>query len=224
MIMPGMIVGFIFGLLMLFTGHAGAFQVANTQPEKLAAVEGLFQTQARAPALLFGIPDLDNDDVDDAVRIPGLLSLLAGGDPDDVVQGLNDFPRENWPPVYLTFFSFHLMVLLGMLFIAFPFVGLFFAWRKTLFMMRWFLWIAVPMTALPFIANELGWITAEVGRQPWTVYHVLRTSESASLNVPAAQVLSSLIFLAVLYAGLFVVWAMVIGRLISSEANREVAK
>jgi len=193
-------------------GHLHAIQVAETQPAKLAAFEGLFETQTRAPLCVFGIPNGEEGRLDKAVALPGLLSLGAFGSMDAQVQGLKDFPRENWPPLLSTFFSFHLMVALGMYFILLTLFGVFLHWRKKLLTSRVFLTLAILSIPLPVIANELGWITAELGRQPWIVYDVMRTSEGVSANVPAGHVLVSTIMFCAIYALLFVVWLLAMGR------------
>jgi cytochrome d ubiquinol oxidase subunit I len=212
-------------LLELPLGHLHAIQVAHTQPEKLAAIEGLFKTQSGAPVLLFGIPDGQEAEVHFALRIPKLLSLLAFGRPDAEVDGLNEVPRRDWPPIVLTFYPFHLMVLLGLYFIGLTLLGIYLLWRKMLFTNRFFLWLALFSIPLPFITNELGWITAEVGRQPWIVYHLLRTSDAVSVSVPAWQIAISLFVFAALYALLFYVWLFLIRRTVGKGPEPvEVAK
>ncbi len=210
-----LLLGFGLSLLQLGLGHYHAVQVAHTQPEKLAAFEGLFETQASAPLLLFGLPDPATATVKYAITLPGGLSLLTDLRRDAVVKGLNDFPRDEWPPILLTFFSFHLMFLIGMALIAFPALGLLFLWRGVLFDTVWgraYLWLAVLCAPLPVICNELGWITAEVGRQPWIVYRVMRTADAISVSVPASHILASLIIFAGIYGLLFLVWALLLRR------------
>ncbi len=210
------VIGAAASVVQLGLGHYHAIQVVRTQPEKLAAVEGLFETQARAPALVFGIPDEEAGTMRAEIKIPALLSLLAHGNPDAEIQGLNDFPRDEWPPLALTFYPFHLMVALGMYFIALTSLGVLLWWRGRLYVSRWFLNLAVLSIPLPFIANELGWISAEVGRQPWAVYRVLRTADAFSHTVPAGQVLLSLVAFGLIYSLLFAVWIYLIRRQIRS--------
>jgi len=207
-----LVAGFVAAALQLPLGHYHAVQVTNTQPEKLAAFEGLFETQTRAPLLLFGIPDAEEGTVHAAVAIPGLLSFLTSGDFDTEVQGLNDFPRDEWPPIGLTFFTFHLMFLMGIFFIGLTGLGVFLLLKRRVFVSRWFLWLAVLSLPLPLVANELGWISAEVGRQPWIVYHLFKTSEAISSSVPAWQVLFSLIMFVIIYGLLFAVWIFLLRR------------
>lgn len=216
-----LIVALIASLLQLPLGHWHAVQVAHTQPVKLAAMEGLFTTQARAPILLFGVLDAGQQKVHFAVQVPGLLSLLAHNRLDAEVAGLDSVPRRDWPPLALTFYPFHLMVLLGLYFIALTMLGAFLYWRKMLFTFRPYLWLAMFSIPLPFLSNELGWITAEVGRQPWIVYKMLRTSDAVSVTVPAWQVAASLVMFVVLYAFLFAVWFFLMRKTIGIGPSEE---
>lgn len=129
-------------------------------------------------------------------RIPSGLSLLLGLRRDHLVQGLHSFPRDAWAPVPYMFFPFHLMIALGV----------YLLWRRRLARRRWYLWLAVLTTPLPFVANELGWMASEVGRQPWLVYNVYRTSEGVSKVVPAGHVWVSMIVLSLVYLLLFIIW------------------
>jgi cytochrome d ubiquinol oxidase subunit I len=208
----GLIVGFVASVFQLGLGHFHAVQVAFTQPEKLAAIEGVFDTQRSCPALIFGIPDKNAEKTHAAVKIPGLLSLLAFGSLEAEVKGLKDFPKDEWPPLFLTFYPFHLMVVLGTYFILLTAVGMFLLWRQKLYDNRIFLKFALWSIPLPFIANELGWISTEVGRQPWAVYHLLKTKEAVSVTVPAAQILFSIIMFLLIYSLLFAVWIYLVRR------------
>ena len=198
------------------TGHLHAVQVAHTQPVKLAAYEGLFETQKGAPALLFGIPDAQKRTVHYAVRIPKALSLLTTFDPDAEIQGLDTVEPTDWPPLKLTFYSFHLMVMLGGYFLLLSAAGLWRLRKGTLPKSKWLLTAMVWSIPLPFIANEVGWMAAEVGRQPWIVQGLLRTSEAASpaAVVPAGQILAVIIAFGVIYTGLFVAWVYLLCRVV----------
>jgi len=209
------IVGFIASLAQLGLGHYHAIQVALTQPEKLATFEGLYETQKAAPAIIFGIPDEKNDRIVGAVRIPGLLSLLTHGRLDAEVKGMNDFPKELRPPLTITFTTFHLMVVLGFYFIGLTGLGVLLLITKKLWSLRPFLWLVFISVPLPFIANDLGWISSEVGRQPWAVYHVIKTSDAASLTVPAGEVLFSIILFSAIYILLFFSWIFLLRRHVS---------
>jgi len=216
----GLIVAFVTSVAQLGLGHWHAIQVAHTQPEKLAAIEGVFETQTNAAAIIFGIPNADEEKMDAAIRIPGLLSLLAFGSFDAEVEGLKDYEKGMWPPLGLTFYPFHLMVALGMYFIAFGAFGTFLLWKKRLFENKFFLKLALFSIPLPFIANELGWTTAEVGRQPWAVYHLVETADAVSISVPAGQILFTIIAFSIIYILLFVLWIFLLRREILSEAKQ----
>jgi len=179
-------------------GHMHAAQVARTQPEKLATIEGHFEGGANAAFTLFGLPAKDRLLL--PIRIPGVLSLLVGGSTDTFVPGRNNFPPGNLPPLFLPFVAFHLMVGLGMLFIALTGWGVLQLLRGRLWENRWYLWAMVLAAPLPVVATQLGWMTAEVGRQPWAVYKVLRTSDAVSQVVSAPHILFSLILFGLLYA------------------------
>jgi cytochrome d ubiquinol oxidase subunit I len=193
-------------LLTMFIGHHHGHQVSQTQPAKLAAFEGLWETQTAAPLMLFGIPNEREEKNDFAIRIPGMVSLFIGGTFDTEVQGLKDFPKEDRPPVALSFWSFHLMFYLGLWFALVAFVGVVLWLLRKLTAYKAYLWAAVVTVPLPFVANELGWMAAEVGRQPWVVYNELRTSDAVSRSVAAGEVLASIIMFSVIYSLLFGLW------------------
>ena len=193
-------------LFQLFTGHQSATGVSKNQPAKLAAMEAVFNDQTNAPLYLFGWVNQDKQEVKFGVAIPGMLSYLIGWDTNHKVTGLNSFPQNERPPVNIVFQSYHLMVAIGFTLIAISLLGIFFWWRGTLFKQKWLLWIFVFSVLLPQIANQLGWITAEVGRQPWIVYGLLKTSEALSKVVEAGQVWFSLILFALIYIGLFILF------------------
>src|SRR5205823_2146481 len=144
------------------------WMVAHQQPAKLAAFEGLFQT-GPARLSLFGLPDPDARTTRFEVGIPRMLSFLVSGSFSKPVIGLDKVPRDLWPPVPVAFFSYHAMVGIGTFFIALTLLASWFRWRGTLFEKRWLLCIFVGAVVLAVAANELGWASAEVGRQPWTV-------------------------------------------------------
>ena len=201
-----LVVVMIASLFQLFTGHRSAVGVSKNQPAKLAAMEAVFDDQTNAPLYLFGWVDEDNQKVNFGVAIPGMLSYLIGFDSNTKVTGLNSFKKEDRPPVNIVFQAYHLMVAIGFALIGISLLGIFFWWRGTLFKQRWMLWIFVFSVLLPQIANQIGWITAEVGRQPWIVYGLLRTSEGLSKAVEAGQVLFSLILFMLIYLGLFILF------------------
>ena len=201
-------------LLQLGSGHAHSVQVAETQPEKMAAFEALWKTTEGAPFAVFGIPDERQEKTHMFVGIPKFLSFLIHFDFNAEVTGLDKFPQDERPPVFLPFSSYHLMILFGFLFILFSLVGLILLWRKKIFDKRWFLKSLFFMFPLPYLANEFGWIAAEVGRQPWAVYRVLRTADAASKVVPPGQILFSLILFIFVYALIGIVGISILLRLI----------
>jgi cytochrome bd ubiquinol oxidase subunit I len=198
----------------VFAGIAGDNQarlVAHLQPAKLAAFEGHYRTENHGTGLyLFGIPNEQERRVDYGVRIPGLLSFLVYDNFDKPVAALDQFPRENWPPVPIPFYSFHIMVALGTYFVGITALGLFLLWRKKLFVSRWYLWIIVFSVIGPFIANEVGWVAAEVGRQPWVVWELLRTKDAVSTALPGEHVAASIGMFSFIYVLLFMVWINVL--------------
>ncbi|MCS7053751.1 MAG: cytochrome ubiquinol oxidase subunit I [Ignavibacterium sp.] len=201
-----LVVAFISSLFQLYTGHQSAVGVSKHQPAKLAAMEAVFETQKNAPLYLFGWVDEDNQEVKFGIAIPSLLSYLIGFSPDTEVKGLNDFPKDERPPVNIVFQAYHIMVAIGFLLILISSLGVFYWWRGTLFSKKWLLWIFVFSVLLPQIANQLGWITAEVGRQPWIVYGIMKTSEGLSKAVTEGQVWFSLILFTIIYVGLFILF------------------
>jgi cytochrome d ubiquinol oxidase subunit I len=209
-------------LAQLGLGHYHAVQVAETQPAKLAAYEGLWETQKHAPLLLFGIPDEESESTRLAITLPGLLSIGVAGSSEAEIQGLKAFPKADRPPVFPTFATFHLMVAIGFYFIGFGLLGGLLLLRKRLFDYKPFLWLSIVTVPLPFIANELGWIAAEIGRQPWVVYNVLRTKDAVSATVPAGHILATIILFSAVYLLLFGLWVFLLGRKI--KAGPEVAQ
>ena len=187
-------------VLQLGTGHAQAMQVTHTQPEKMAAFEAQWKTMDGAPFTVFGIPDEKNQRTRLAVRIPKMLSMLVDLDPGGRVLGLNEFAPEDRPPVLLPFAGYHLMILFGLLFILLGAAGVWLLARHKLAASRRYLKLVLFAVPLPYLANETGWIAAEVGRQPWAVHKVLRTSEAVSAVVPAGNILFSMILFLLIYA------------------------
>ena len=203
-------------MLVMGVGHMHAVQVAKTQPVKLAAFEGLWETRTGAPLLLFGVPNAVTEKTDWAVSLPNGLSLVVGLSKETRVQGLKDFPKALRPPLLPTFLSFHLMVYLGVWFALLGLTGLFLRWRGTVVRNRGFLTAAALTLPLPFIANELGWMAAEIGRQPWAVYNLMLTKDAVSAVVPAGQILASIALFSLIYALLFGVWLYLLGRQIDA--------
>jgi len=222
-----LVLAFLASVAQIPLGHFHAVQVAETQPVKLAAFEGLWETQTNAPLLIMGLPNQEKQRTDFALEIPGLLSIGVGGSTETEVAGLKDFPEDEWPPLLLSFFSFHFMVGLGFYFIGLTALGLFLLWRQKLHENRLFLWAALLSIPLPVIANELGWMAAEVGRQPWIVYGLMRTDQAFSTVVPAGQILASIVMFTAVYTLLFCVWIFLLRRKLlrgpESEIPAEIA-
>lgn len=196
----------VFSLSQLFTGHRSAEYVAEYQPAKLAAMEGHFDAEAPADLYLLGWVDKESQTTT-GISIPGGLSFMLEQDFDAPVTGLNAFPEEDRPgQVNAVFQFYHLMVAIGMMLIGLTLLACFFWWRGTLFAQGWLLWAFVFAVILPQLANQFGWFAAEMGRQPWVVYGLLRTSDALSNVVTANQVLFSLIGFTLIYALLFVLF------------------
>lgn len=201
----GLSVALVASLLQLLTGHWSAEVVARHQPAKFAAMEAHFADGQPADLYLGGWVDANSGKVW-GIRLPGGSSWLLHGDPKVPVRGLSAIPPADRPPVNATFQFYHGMVAIGMALIALNLVGLFHWWRGTLFQKRFLLWLFVFSVLGPQIANQLGWFTAEVGRQPWIVQGLLRTSEGLSKAVTAEHIVVSLILFAVIYVLLFAVF------------------
>jgi cytochrome d ubiquinol oxidase subunit I len=177
---------------------------------------------ASAPAGLYLLGMVDEASGETrGLELPGLVSWMIHGNPEEAVTGLEAFPEEDRPPVQATFQLFHLMVGIGFGLIGVSLLGIFFWWRGTLFSKRWFLWLLVFSVLGPQVANQAGWFTAEIGRQPWIVYGYLRTSEGLSKTVEANQVLTSLIMFGLIYALLFAVFIFLLDQKIRKGPSGE---
>jgi cytochrome d ubiquinol oxidase subunit I len=184
-IRTGVVAGCLFSMVQLFpTGDGQGKMIANHQPGTLAAMEGLYATQQGAPLHIMGQPDVDNQKMDNPLSVPKMLSFLTYKRWNAEVKGMDAFPKENLPGnIPLLYYSYHIMVGLGTIFIAVMVLSVFLMWRKKLFEARWMLWVLMLAAPFPYIANTAGWMTAEIGRQPWLVYGLLRTSEGYSTLV-----------------------------------------
>jgi len=201
----GLIVAVAASLGSLVTGHSSGRVVARYQPAKLAAMEGHFPASAPAGMYLFGWVN-EADQRVTGLSLPGMLSFLVHGDTTKPVTGLTAFPPQDRPPVNPVFQAFHAMVGIGMVLIGLALLGAFLWWRGTLFETRWLLWILVFAVLGPQAANQLGWFTAEVGRQPWIVYGLMRTAAGVSPSVTTGQLLASLALFTLIYLALFVLF------------------
>jgi len=201
----GLIIAVVASLMQLVTGHSSARMVAQHQPAKLAAFEGIYEDGEPADLTIIGWVDEENEQVY-GIKIPGMLSWMVHGDANAPITGLDAFLPEDRPPVQFTFQAYHAMVAIGMLLILLAVGGAFLAWRGILWEKKWLLWVYVFSVLLPQIANQIGWAAAEVGRQPWIVYNLMRTSEGLSVTVSRGDVLTSLILFTLIYIGLFVLF------------------
>lgn len=198
--------GLVASLLVFVVGDFHAAEVAKVQPVKFAAMESMWETKSNCAYNLICYPDVGREqNIIETLKIPGLLSFLAFGDTGAPITGLKEFPKEFRPPVLGTFLSFRLMVFLGMLFIVLSATAVVLSRRKTLEMHPVFLRLIYYAIPLPYIAGQLGWIVAEVGRQPWIVYGVLKTSDAVSRMVTPSQVWLSLIGFTAVYSLLAIV-------------------
>ena len=194
------IFGFISTLLVGLTGDSHATDVAKSQPVKFAAMESVWETTRGAGMHGLIIPDSENErNSVEMLTVPKMLSILATHSPEGEVKGLKDFPKDERPPVWPVFISFRLMVMLGVLFGALSLLAVVLSARNKLERYPWFLKVMVFAIPLPYIVNQLGWIVAEVGRQPWIVYGVMKTSDGVSKAVTAGQVAASLAGFVLLY-------------------------
>ena len=176
-------------------------------------MEGLFKTETGAPMVILGQPDAEHQHIDNPIVVNKVLSFLVYGTTTAEVQGLNAFPKDNWPTnIPLLYFAYHIMVGLGTVMIAVMAAATFLLWRRMLYGARWTLWIILLCFPLPYIANTAGWMTAEVGRQPWLVYGLLRTSQGYSSNVNASNSLFTLLGYMGLYLMLGILFIFIMQR------------
>jgi cytochrome bd ubiquinol oxidase subunit I len=205
--------GLLASALIIIAGDMSGVQVAKFQPTKLAAVEAQWKTESHVPFFMIALPDPGaGRNIVEALPIPGLLSFLAYHDPNATVQGLNDFPPAERPPIIVSFLGFRLMVGLGFLFVLCALLSVIFAWTKTLELRRWFLRVMAIALVLPYLASELGWIVAEIGRQPWIVYGLLKTADAVSRPITPGDVLGSLVGFLCIYGTLAAVDAFLLAR------------
>ena len=211
----GIVSGLLFSAASLFpTGAMNGETVTRYQPIKMAAMEGLFRTQEGAPIAIIGMPDTEHRELMDPIYVPRALSYLAYGDFRAKVVGLDDYPPDQQPPIEPVYYAYHIMVGLGTIFIAVMAMAAFLLWRGTLFRSRWFLWMLMLAAPFPYIANEAGWMVAEVGRQPWVVYGLQRTAAATSTNVSGGMTWFTLLGFMGMYAGLGLLYLFIVGRII----------
>jgi cytochrome d ubiquinol oxidase subunit I len=209
----GVAAGLVASLLVAVTGDRQAKMVAAHQPVALAAMEGHFETAPRAGLVIIGQPNVAERRLDNPVVIPWVLSFLAYGTFHADVKGLDAFPPDVWPDnIELLYYAFHIMAGIGTILTAIALVAVLLVWRGRLERNRPMLWILMVAFPLPYIANTVGWMTAELGRQPWLVYGLFRTAQGASPTVHSGTVVFTLIGFCGLYLALGILFLYLIGR------------
>ncbi|MDX2081609.1 MAG: cytochrome ubiquinol oxidase subunit I [Terrimicrobiaceae bacterium] len=242
----GLIVATVATVLQVMSGSATAEGVVKNQPVKLAAMEGVYETEPYTPMTLFGFVDTEKQEVI-GPKIPGLLSFLAWNDPAKPVVGLRDLPpdeflqprypdagpeqlqeirKDYWPNVQAVFQFYHLMITIGTALLGLVAISVFFWWRGWLFRLDWpvtrvLLFLLVLSVLGPQIANQAGWFTAEMGRQPWIVYELLKTSQGVSKVVKSEEIVASLVMFGFVYALLFVLFLFLLTRKIQHGPDDE---
>jgi len=213
----GVISGVISTILIIFpTGDLHGKYVARNQPAAMAAMEGLFKTEAGADIVLMGQPNEETGQIDNPLVVNDALSFLIYGTTKAEVKGLDQFPHDQWPTALpLLYYAYHIMAGLGTWFVLLMIVAAFLLWRGQIYTSRWMLWLLLISFPLPYIANTAGWLTAEIGRQPWLIYGLLRTSEGYSNTVSASNGLFTLLGFMGLYALLGLLFTVLVYREIS---------
>jgi cytochrome bd ubiquinol oxidase subunit I len=221
----GFRIALIFGTVTVLmqgaSGHATALTVAEHQPVKLAAFEGVYETKPYTPIYAFGWTDPETQTTK-GLHIPGLLSFLVYFKFDKAVPGLDQFPRDLWPPVNMTFQTYHIMIACwGLMFIG-VLLGWWAIWSKKWGTAHLSMWYLVFAVLFPQIANEMGWWSSCIGRQPWIVYGLMKTSEGVSENLSASQVMTSLILFSIIYLLLFVLFIFLLDKKIKEGPQEDV--
>jgi cytochrome d ubiquinol oxidase subunit I len=214
----GVITGLIASLLQLFpTGDASGKLVAKHQQPTLAAMEGKFETSTHAELAIIGQPDVEARKLENPIFVPRVLSYLAYGSFGAKVVGLDDIPKDLWPDnIELLYFAYHIMVGIGTLLILVMLLATFALWRGRLYHSRPILWTLMLAFPFPYIATTFGWMTAELGRQPWVIYGLMRTRDGTSPQVEAGNVTFTLLG----YCGLYLVLGLLFLYLVGREVSR----
>ncbi|MEP2281549.1 cytochrome ubiquinol oxidase subunit I [Maribacter sp.] len=213
----GVIFGLVSSVLVAFpTGDLVAKNVVKYQPVTFAAMEGIFETEeGGSEIVLIGQPDMEFKKLDNKIAVPNVLSFLTYQKWHAQIKGLNEFDEKDYPTnIPGLYYSYHIMVGLGTIFIGLMGIAAFQLWRKKLYTSKWILWSIMFMLPFPYIANTTGWYTAELGRQPWLVYNLLRTSEGASPTVSAGNTLFTLLGFIGLYLLLGMLFLILAGKII----------
>lgn len=218
MLQLGVTAGLLASLSAAFpTGDLQARLVAEHQPVAFAAMEGHFHTEDGAGLTLVGQPNMEKGKLDNPIVLPHVLSLLTYQRWNARIRGLNEFPRDVWPDhVPLLYYSYHIMAGLGTSFIGLTGIATFLLWRKKLLSSKPILWALLLAVPFPFIANTAGWMTAELGRQPWIIYGLLRTSDGYSLQVSGGNVLFTLLGFMGLYSLLSLLFVLLLARIVAA--------
>jgi cytochrome d ubiquinol oxidase subunit I len=212
----GVLAGVLSCILQIFpTGDLHGKYLAKNQPAAMAGMEGLFNTEKGAPIVLMGQPDMEKQTIDNPLVVNQVLSFLIYGTTLAEVRGLNSIPRDQWPTTLpLLYYSYHIMAGLGTYFVALMALAAFLLWRGRLYTTRWVLWPLLLSFPLPYIANTAGWMTAEIGRQPWLVYGLIRTSEGSSVHIGAGTSLFTLLGFLGMYSVISILWIVLVYRFI----------
>ncbi len=219
----GVITSVIASIWMLFpSGHLSSEQVAEHQPVALAAMEGHFKDTDEADLVFIGQPNLEKMEVENPIVLPGGLSLLMYGPAGGDVKSLEEFPEKNWPDnIPLLYYSYHVMVGLGTIFIGITVLAAFMLWRGWLYTFRPMLWAIMLALPFPFIANTAGWFSAELGRQPWLAYGLFRTEEGVSPLVSSGSVLFTLIGFMGMYLIMGLLYVIIMVREVAHGPDHE---
>jgi cytochrome d ubiquinol oxidase subunit I len=214
----GVVAGLISSAAQIFpTGDLHGRYLAKHQPAAMAAMEGLFNTERGAGIVLIGQPNEESQTIDNPLTANSMLSFLIYGTTEAEVKGLDQIPRDQWPePLPLLFYAYHIMAGLGTYFLLLMLVAAFLLWRGKLFTTRWALWPLMLSFPLPYIANTAGWVTAEIGRQPWVVYGLIRTSEGYSKYVGAGNSLFTLLGFMGIYTVLSILFIVLVYRIVQN--------
>lgn len=210
----GVIAGLISSVLMAMpTGDLHAKKVAEDHPVSFAAMEGLFKTEDGAGLVIMGQPDMAKRRLDNPIEVPNVLSFLTWRSWNAEVKGLEEFPEEDWPDnIPLLYYSYHIMVGLGTLFMALMSLAGFLLWRKRLFTTKPVLWALMLAMPFPYLANTFGWMTTELGRQPWVIWGLMRTSEGTSSSVVSGNIMFTLLGFMGMYALLSILFLFLVRR------------
>jgi len=208
----GVLAGIISCILQVFpTGDLHGRYMAHNQPAAIAGMEGLFHSEKGAGMAVLGQPDFETQTIDNPLVVNNVLSFLIYGTTAAEVRGLDSFPKDQWPSTLpLLYYSYHIMAGLGTYFALLMAIAGFLLWRHKLFASRWLLWLLMLSWPLPYVATTAGWMTAEIGRQPWLVYGLIRTSEGASKHVNAGNSLFTLLGFLGMYTLLSILWIVLV--------------